>query len=126
MRRRHARARVGVAPEHERGDEERGLVDAADAVGDELAVDVAQGHLEEEGAGVLRRLGPGLEQGDDDGARRARLEGGVHGQREAPVLDGGRRGLLGRKRVIQRRFNVSVPRARVPGKASTLRDRSER
>ncbi|KAK7254540.1 hypothetical protein SO694_0001143 [Aureococcus anophagefferens] len=33
---------------------------------------------------------------------------------------------LGSKRVIQRRFNVSVPRARVPGKASTLRDRSER
>ena len=33
---------------------------------------------------------------------------------------------LGRKRVIQVRFNVSVPRARVPEKASTLRDRSER
>ena len=32
----------------------------------------------------------------------------------------------GRTRVIQRRFNVSVPRARVPKKASTLRDRSER
>ena len=32
----------------------------------------------------------------------------------------------GRKRVIQRRFNVSVPRARVPEKSSTLRDRSER
>ena len=32
----------------------------------------------------------------------------------------------GRKRVIQRRFNVSVPRARVPEKASTLRERSER
>ena len=32
----------------------------------------------------------------------------------------------GSKRVIQRRFNVSVPRARVPEKASTLRDRSER
>ena len=31
-----------------------------------------------------------------------------------------------RTRVIQRRFNVSVPRARVLGKASTLRDRSER
>jgi hypothetical protein len=28
--------------------------------------------------------------------------------------------------VIQRRFNVSVPRARVQEKASTLRDRSER
>ena len=33
---------------------------------------------------------------------------------------------LGSKRVIQRRFNVSVPRARVPRKAPTLRDRSER
>ena len=32
----------------------------------------------------------------------------------------------GRTRVIQRRFNVSVPRARVLGKASTLRERSER
>ena len=32
----------------------------------------------------------------------------------------------GSKRVIQRRFNVSVSRARVPEKASTLRDRSER
>ena len=33
---------------------------------------------------------------------------------------------LGSKRVIQCRFNVSVPRARVPKKASTLRDRSKR
>ena len=33
---------------------------------------------------------------------------------------------LGRTRVIQRRFNVSVPRARVPEKAATRRDRSER
>ena len=32
----------------------------------------------------------------------------------------------GRTRVIQRRFNVSVPRARVLKKGSTLRDRSER
>ena len=32
----------------------------------------------------------------------------------------------GRTRVIQRRFNVSVPRAPVLEKASTLRDRSER
>jgi hypothetical protein len=42
--------------------------------------------------------------------------------RRAAVLEAD----LGRKRVIQRRFNVSVPRARVPEKASTLRDRSER
>ena len=33
---------------------------------------------------------------------------------------------LGSKRVIQRRFNVSVPRARNLPKASMLRDRSER
>jgi hypothetical protein len=33
---------------------------------------------------------------------------------------------LGRTRVIQRRFNVSVPRARVPKKQSTLRERSKR
>ena len=32
----------------------------------------------------------------------------------------------GSKRVIQRRFNVSVPRARVPETAPTLRERSER
>ena len=41
-----------------------------------------------------------------------------------PEFDG--RDRQGRTRVIQRRFNVSVPRARVPEKASTLRDRSER
>ena len=41
--------------------------------------------------------------------------------REAPrVRD------LGSTRVIQRSFNVSVPRARVPKKASTRRGRSER
>ena len=45
---------------------------------------------------------------------------------EAALLARERRVDLGRKRVIQRRFNVSVPRARVPKKASTLRDRSER
>ena len=33
---------------------------------------------------------------------------------------------LGSKRVIQRRFNVSVPPARIPNKTSTRRDRSER
>ena len=32
----------------------------------------------------------------------------------------------GRKRVIQRRFNVSVPRARISERAPTLRERSER
>ena len=33
---------------------------------------------------------------------------------------------LGGKRVIRRRFDVSVPRARVPETASALRERSER
>jgi hypothetical protein len=37
-----------------------------------------------------------------------------------------RRGDQGRKRVIQPRFNVSVPRARVSETGPTLRDRSER
>ena len=37
-----------------------------------------------------------------------------------------RRRRLGRKRVIQVRFNMSVPRARVPEKASMRRDRFER
>ena len=36
------------------------------------------------------------------------------------------RGRLGRKRVIQVLFNMSVPRARVPENTSTLRYRSER
>ena len=49
--------------------------------------------------------------GDDDGEGKRDEHGRVD---------------LGRTRVIQRRFNVSVPRARVPEKASTLRDRSER
>ena len=35
------------------------------------------------------------------------------------------REVRGRTRVIQRRFNVSVPRARVPETASTRRERSE-
>ena len=38
----------------------------------------------------------------------------------------GREEDLGRKRVIQRRFNVTVPRARVPKKDVHVRDRSER
>ena len=55
---------------------------------------------------------------DDAAARRA--EGVAEAQAAALRVD------LGRKRVIQRRFNVSVPRARVTRKTSTLRDRSER
>ena len=53
-----------------------------------------------------------------DGSRRVALESGG-------TFANDFRGTQGRKRVIQRRFNVSVPRARVPGKASTLRERSE-
>ena len=41
-----------------------------------------------------------------------------------PAADRG--AVQGRKRVIQRRFNVSVPRARVSETAPTLRERSER
>jgi len=41
-------------------------------------------------------------------------------------LDGVIGDIQGRKRVIQRRFNVSVPRARVSETAPTLRERSER
>ena len=54
-------------------------------------------------------------------ARRLDDQQPVERRRVAPrVVD------LGSTRVIQRRFNVSVPRAIVPEKASTLRDRSER
>ena len=49
---------------------------------------------------------------------------GVEGS--AAFCELARRAAQGRTRVIQRRFNVSVPRARVLEKASTLRDRSER
>ena len=45
--------------------------------------------------------------------------------REEPRREGLRR-RLGSKRVIQRSFNVSVPRARVSETAPTLRERSER
>ena len=45
---------------------------------------------------------------------------------EEDRVDVDRARVLGRKRVIQRRFNVGVPRARVPEKTFTLRDRSER
>ena len=62
--------------------------------------------------------------GDAAGACAA-AQVGLHGARVArggaPVFVD-----LGRKREIQDRFNMSVPRARVPEKASMLRDRSER
>ena len=43
----------------------------------------------------------------------------------SPLVFGTLRLHRGRKRVIQVRFNMSVPRARVPEKASTRRERSE-
>mmetsp|Transcript_3424 Transcript_3424/g.11880 ORF Transcript_3424/g.11880 Transcript_3424/m.11880 type:complete len:228 (-) Transcript_3424:2-685(-) len=46
--------------------------------------------------------------------------------RVAAQRDRRARRVRGSTRVIQRRFNMSVPRARVPENASTLRDRSER
>ena len=45
---------------------------------------------------------------------------------EAALLARERAVDLGRKRVIQRRFNVAVPRARVRETTIILRDRSER
>ena len=67
--------------------------------------------------------GVGVDAGEDEGLGDERvLVRGV-----GAVALGVREPLgLGSTRVIQRRFNVSVPRARVPGKASTLRDRSKR
>ena len=54
-------------------------------------------------------------------ARRRLLERRARdGDAERRVRD------LGRKRVIQRRFNLAVPRARVPETTFMLRDRSER
>ena len=58
-----------------------------------------------------------------DAARRARARedrGRVDRERRVGPVD------LGSTRVIQRLFNVSVPRARVTKNTSTLRDRSER
>ena len=78
------------------------------------------GELEHEHA-ALRELGD---------ARRRRGPGQlrVHrvGQDGRRLGHGVARERLGRKRVIQVRFNVSVPRARVPEKSSTLRGRSKR
>ena len=50
----------------------------------------------------------------------------VDGCGAAPCVAVVAAGHPGRKRVIQRRFNVSVPRARVLETAPTLRERSER
>ena len=98
----------------------------------------AAGVVEEEGRRRPRVVGDARDDGPRgqaagraaDGQRVRRRDGehdGVEGLRDArarrPLR---RRDDLGSTRVIQRRFNVSVPRARVPEKASTLRDRSER
>ena len=68
----------------------------------------------------------GAEHGPEEGLRRR--HDGLAQVRLERVDDAAvaRAERLGRKRVIQRRFNVRVPRTRVPEKASTLRDRSER
>ena len=70
------------------------------------------GDLELDGVQIRQRLAEG---------RAVRRVG--RGDVERRLADAQR---LGSKRVIQRRFNVSVPRARVPEKAPTRRDRSER
>ena len=51
---------------------------------------------------------------------------GIAANSAALLYRGEVHGHLGSTRVIQCRFNVSVPRARVPEKASTRRGRSER
>ena len=56
--------------------------------------------------------------------RRPSAASGARSRADSGGSDGG--DAQGRTRVIQRRFNVSVPRACVPEKTSTLRDRSER
>ena len=55
-----------------------------------------------------------------------RIAAELHGDQDLRPAHGDAVERLGSTRVIQRRFNVSVPRARVPEKASTLRGRSER
>jgi hypothetical protein len=99
-----------------------------------VAPEVAEDRGERE-RGVARRVAHGRRAARAVQAareRRAAAQGRPAVVRERRVEELPRaveRGLergLGSTRVIQRRFNVSVPRARVPEKASTLRDRSER
>ena len=93
--------------------------------------------LAHEGLAAVERVA--VEQRDADAVRvRDELEDAVGGDDEHVVVgrdlvlpdlrrrDDAQRLRLGRKRVIQVLFNMSVPRARVPEKASMLRDRSER
>ena len=80
-----------------------------------------------DGGGAVGRAGEGLLAAKGglaaqaSGAPRVVLHGAP--RRRRPVAA---RPDLGRKRVIQRRFNVAVPRARVPKKDVHGRDRSER
>ena len=76
------------------------IYDGADAV--MLSAESAAGLYPEEAVTMQRRV---ISRVEADGLYRARQ---------------------GSKRVIQRRFNVSVPRARVLDTAATLRERSER
>ena len=95
---------VGVVRVVEQDDAPGVLADAAPGPG---AAEVARGRL--------RRVAEvRVVRADQDERLDALALAEPHGRR------------LGSKRVIQPRFNVSVPRARVPKKASTLRGRSER
>ena len=82
--------------------------------------EVVRGALVEGGAdeGLGAKVGLGGRVAQDGGHARVRedVEDAVRRERE-------RR--LGRELVIQRRFNVGVPRARVPDTPPTLRDRCE-
>ena len=76
------------------------------------------------------RFEAGLGVGGEERVREQRAAAATAEARAVAALAASERALDGeraaRAGVIQRRFNVSVPRARVPGKAFTLRDRSER
>ena len=95
------------------------------------ALDEAEGEDVEEAPKVAEE-----DREEDEGAVPAleapREEAHAHVHEDEGLGDRGERGEdllggdLGRKRVIQRRFNVAVPRARVPKKDVHGRDRSER
>ena len=74
---------------------------------------------------LLRQVGGAHQDAEqEDGVPRHLRDRGRRGARLRREMPRGPR--QGRTRVIQHRFNVSVPRARVLEKASTLRDRSKR
>ena len=79
------------------------------------------------GAGILYSLLPGgRPHGGEDFDRKETDFADVMGDVERVEAEAPRVARLGGARENRRRFNVSVPRARVPEKASTRRDRSER